>query len=61
MGKWGGNFLEHQLWQSLKLWQSAYRKSDVLRLLGGFGRKRRISEGSWEEFWWKKGIRWVGL
>ena len=34
MGKWGGNFLEHQLCQNFKLWQSAYRKSDVLGLLG---------------------------
>ncbi|EKY13541.1 hypothetical protein HMPREF9072_01497 [Capnocytophaga sp. oral taxon 324 str. F0483] len=28
-----------------KLWQSVYRKSDVLGLLGVFGRKRRSSEG----------------
>ncbi|EKY16809.1 hypothetical protein HMPREF9072_00615 [Capnocytophaga sp. oral taxon 324 str. F0483] len=44
MGKWGGNFLEHQLCQNFKLWQSAYRKSDMLELLWGFGRKRRSSE-----------------
>ena len=44
MGKWGGNFLEHQLCQNFKLWQSAYRKSDVLGLLGVLGRKRRFSE-----------------
>ena len=23
MGEWGGNFLEHQLCQNFKLWQSA--------------------------------------
>ena len=34
----------NQLCQSLKLWQSVYCKSDVLRLLGGFGRKRKGSE-----------------
>ena len=44
-----------------KLWQSVWRKSDVLGLLGVLERERRDSEGSWEEFWWKKGIRWVGL
>ena len=27
----------------------------------GFGRKRKGSEESWEKFWWKKGVRWVGL
>ena len=31
-----------------KLWQSVYRKSDVLRLVGGFGRKRRFSKGGVE-------------
>ena len=61
MGEWGGNFLEHQLCQNFKLWQSAYRKSDVLGLLGGFGRKRRVSEEERERFWRKKAIRWVGL
>ena len=24
-------------------------------------RYRRSSEESWEKFWWKKGVRWVGL
>ena len=40
-----------ELCQSLKLWQSAYRKSDVLGLLGALGRKRKISEEGWERFW----------
>ena len=44
-----------------KLWQSAYRKSDVLGLLGAFGRKRRASEEERERFWRKKAIRRVGL
>ena len=61
MGKWGGNFLEHQLCQNFKLWQSAYRKSDVLGLLGAFGRKRRSSEEERERFWRKKAMRRVGL
>ena len=61
MRKWGGNFLEHQLCQNFKLWQSAYRKSDVLGLLGAFGRKRRASEEERERFWRKKAIRRVGL
>ena len=61
MGEWGGNFLEHQLCQNFKLCQSAYRKSDVLRLLWGFGRKRRSSEEGRERFWRKKGVRRVGL
>ena len=34
-----------QLWQSLKLCQSVYRKDDELGLLRGFGRYRRDSEG----------------
>ena len=44
-----------------KLWQSAYRKSDVLGLLGVLERKRRSSEEGRERFWRKKGIRWVGV
>ena len=28
---------------------------------GGFGRKRRVSEEGREGFWWKKGVRRVGL
>ena len=55
------NFLEHQLWQSFKLCQSLRWKSDVLGLLGEFGRKRRDSEEGREDFWWKKGVRRVGL
>jgi len=47
--------LNNQLWQSLR-W-----KSDALRLLGVFGRKRSFSEEEREDFWWKKGVRWVGL
>ncbi len=46
MREWGGNFLEHQLCQSFKLWQSVYRKSDVLGLLGVLERERRRTEGS---------------
>ena len=46
MREWGGNFLEHQLCQNFKLWQSAYRKSDVLGLLGVLERERRRTEGS---------------
>ena len=61
MREWGGNFLEHQLCQNFKLWQSAYRKSDVLGLLGVLERKRRSSKEERERFWRKKGIRWVGL
>ena len=61
MGEWGGNFLEHQLCQNFKLWQSAYRKSDMLELLGVLERKRRSSEEERERFWRKKGIRWLGL
>ena len=61
MGEWGGNFLEHQLCQNFKLWQSAYRKSDVLRLLGVFGRKRKRTEERREGFWRKKAVRRVGL
>ena len=41
MRKWGGNFLEHQLCQNFKLWQSAYRKSDVL---GSVRRIRKETE-----------------
>ena len=26
-----------------------------------FGRKRRFPKGGWERFWWKKGVRRVGL
>ena len=53
--------MEHQLCQNFKLWQSAYRKSDMLELLGVLERKRRSSEEERERFWRKKGIRWVGL
>ena len=38
------NNTTNQLCQSFKFWQSVYRKSDVLRLLREFGRKRRVSE-----------------
>ena len=38
------NNTTNQLCQSWKLWQSAYRKSDVLGLLGAIGRKRKSSE-----------------
>ena len=41
MGEWGRNFLEHQLCQNFKLWQSAYRKSDVL---GSVRRIRKETE-----------------
>ena len=51
MGEWGGNFLEHQLCQNFKLWQSAYRKSDVLGLLGVLERERRRTEDGREKFW----------
>ena len=51
MGEWGGNFLEHQLCQNFKLWQSAYRKSDVLGLLGVLERERRRTEEGREKFW----------
>jgi len=47
--------------QFIQLWQSVCRKSDVLGLLGEFGRKRRVSEERREVFWWKKGVRRVGL
>ena len=55
------NFLEHQLWQSFKLCQSLRWKSDVLRLVRVFGRKRKFSKGDQEVFWWKKAVRRVGL
>jgi len=42
--------INNQLCQSWKLWQSAYRKSDVLELLGAFGRKRRGSKEERESF-----------
>ena len=42
-------------------WQSVYRKSDVLELLGDFGRKRNSSEVGQEGFWWKKAMRRVGV
>ena len=51
MREWGGNFLEHQLCQNFKLWQSAYRKSDVLGLLGVLERERRRTEEGREKFW----------
>ena len=44
-----------------KLWQSAYRKSDVLGLLGVLERERRDSEEERERFWRKKAMRRVGL
>ena len=70
MGKWGNekinrlvngvnvNNTTNQLCQSFKLWQSVCRKKWHI---GGFGRYRRDSEEGWERFWWKKGIRRVGL
>ena len=61
MGKWRGNFLEHQLYQNFKLWQSAYRKSDVLGLLGALGKKRKVSEEIREGIWRKKAVRRVWL
>ena len=55
-----------QLWQKCephrqKLCQSLRWKSDVLGLLGLFGRKRKGSEEERERFWWKKGVSRVGL
>ena len=40
------NNINNQLWQSA----SAYRKSNVLELLGAVGRKRRSSEEGRESF-----------
>ena len=62
MRKWGNRDCQFiQLWQSFKLCQSLRWKSDVLGLLGVFGRKRKSSEEGWEKIWWKKSIRRVGV
>ena len=60
MERFGRSSGQERGWR-FKLWQSAYRKSDMLELLGVFGMKRRFSEEERERFWRKKGIRWVGL
>ena len=60
MERLGRSSAKERGWE-FKLWQSAYRKSDVLGLLGVLERKRRSSEEERERFWRKKGVRRVGL